>query len=80
MHIIAHNQDEVATHRELQRQLRAGEITPAEYRAAYHTIAQASDVTVLCHTGDGRLATVTLGGKPICSACWVAAAGRTVRR
>lgn len=71
MHIIAENQDALATHRELQRQLLAREITPLEYRAAYRTIAQASDVTILCANNDGRLATVTLSGHPVCSACWV---------
>lgn len=71
MHILP-PLDAVAAHRELQRQLRAGELTPAEYQAAYRTIAQAADVTVLCANNDGRLATVLLGGRPTCSACWVA--------
>jgi|GEM_PF-3079146 hypothetical protein len=75
MDILPQNQDAVALHRELQRQLRAGELGPSEYQAAFRTIDAAYSVRPLCENGDGRLATAVLNGENLCSACWVAARG-----
>lgn len=78
-HIISSNQDAIAYHRELQRQLKAEEITPGEYQAAFRAVDAAASVRVMCDNNDGRLATVVLGGRHVCSACWVAERGKRGR-
>lgn len=65
--------DPIAAHRELQRQLQAGELSPREYEAAFRTLDAAASRRELCDNGDGRLATVILNGRRYCSACWLAA-------
>ena len=79
MHILPQNQDPLAAHRELQRQLLAGELTPSEYRAAFRTVDDAGSLRVMCANGDDRLATANVGGRPLCSACWLIARGKRGR-
>lgn len=78
-HILISNQDAIAQHRELQRQLQAEEITPVEYRAAFRTLDAFASARVMCVRQDGRLATAMLNGEALCSACWVAERGRRGR-
>lgn len=73
--IIADLSDAVAAHRELQRQLKCGALSPAEYEAAFRTIDAAYSSRPLCDNGDRRLATALLNGKRLCSACWIAERG-----
>ncbi len=75
MDILPHNQDAGALHRELQRQLLSGELGPSEYAAAFRQIDAAYLVRPICENDDGRLATAVLGGRNLCSACWIAARG-----
>lgn len=69
--IIADLSDAVAAHRELQRQLKTGALSIAEYETAFRTIDAAYSVQPLCDNGDRRLATALLSGKKLCSACWL---------
>ena len=75
MDILPHNQDAVALHRELQRQLLSGELRPSEYAAAFRTIDAAYLVRPICENDDGRLATAVLHGENLCAVCWIAERG-----
>lgn len=73
--IIADLSDAVAARRELQRQLRTGALSIAEYETAFRTIDAAYATRPLCENGDGRLATALLNGKKLCSTCWIVERG-----
>lgn len=66
--------DPISAHRELQRQLQSGALTPAEYRAAFRTVEVVHSYPWCCeHPGCQKPASARVGDVAYCAAHWTEA-------
>jgi hypothetical protein len=54
---------------ELFRQWSRGELSTDEYRIAFRQVDEAHSHDLRCANGDGRIATLNIGGRLLCSVC-----------